>query len=91
MYPVTSVPLFQEKQNGSSSHCAAPTTPSIFQRPLDEVPSSVFGDPLLGNMFVPSFLVAAFDLLRRHYDMEGIFRKSGSVQRQKDLKVCVID
>ena len=32
----------------------------------------------------------AFAVLEKHIDMEGIFRKSGSVTRQKDIKVGIL-
>lgn len=36
------------------------------------------------------FLVEATAVLEKHLDMEGIFRKSGSVARQKELKVICV-
>ena len=34
------------------------------------------------------FLIQATQILDKHIDIEGLFRKSGSVARQKELKVC---
>ncbi|XP_013409939.2 rho GTPase-activating protein 11B-like [Lingula anatina] len=36
--------------------------------------------------FVPKFLVDAFTVVKNHIDTVGIFRKTGSVARQKELK-----
>ncbi len=44
---------------------------------------------LQSRLVLRRFLVEATSVLEQHLEMEGIFRKSGSVARQKELKVCV--
>ena len=39
---------------------------------------------------VPKFLCDAVQVLERHASTEGLFRKSGSLARQKDLKVRLL-
>ncbi|XP_076464464.1 uncharacterized protein LOC143296429 [Babylonia areolata] len=57
-------------------------TPNIFGNFLSLVPSKYVSD----CGFVPRFLVEAAELIEKHCGVEGIFRKSGSISRQKELK-----
>ena len=41
------------------------------------------------KMVLFRFLVTAIQLLDKHLDTEGLFRKAGSVTRQKELRVIV--
>ncbi|KAL3872985.1 hypothetical protein ACJMK2_036150 [Sinanodonta woodiana] len=68
---------------------------SISKQPQDFSKSSgVFGN-FLSHVccvhvtdcgYVPKFLVEAGDFILKHVNQEGIFRKSGAVSRQKELK-----
>ncbi|XP_071971551.1 rho GTPase-activating protein 11A isoform X2 [Engystomops pustulosus] len=57
-------------------------TGKVFGAPLHTLPQ--LNIPVYGN--IPSFLVAACKYLEENVDTEGLFRKSGSVARQKLLK-----
>ncbi|KXJ27994.1 Rho GTPase-activating protein 11B [Exaiptasia diaphana] len=57
----------------------------VFGVYLDKVPSKNVSEDFYCG--VPKFLVDACNFLRNHLGTEGLFRKSGSVQRQKLLKV----
>ncbi|KAK6997916.1 rho GTPase-activating protein 11A [Biomphalaria glabrata] len=59
----------------------------------------IFGEPLysistnyLPNYgYVPEFLVKSCEIIDQHLESEGVFRKSGSVCRQKELRFAVED
>ncbi|XP_073408247.1 rho GTPase-activating protein 11A isoform X2 [Dendrobates tinctorius] len=57
-------------------------TGKVFGAPLYTLPQ--LNIPVYGN--IPSFLVAVCKYLEEHVQTEGLFRKSGSVVRQKQLK-----
>ncbi|EDO42235.1 predicted protein [Nematostella vectensis] len=57
---------------------------AVFGALLDNVPSENVGENYYCS--VPKFLVDSAKFLRQHMNTEGLFRKSGSVQRQKLLK-----
>lgn len=61
---------------------------SVFGRPLrDLAPTSVEIEAF--DLQVPHFLVSILSFLRNHLDTDGIFRKAGSAQRQRALRVEV--
>ncbi|KAL8622847.1 hypothetical protein ACOMHN_026968 [Nucella lapillus] len=72
--------LNQSRNVSHSQDSALP--PNIFGNYLSMVPSTYISD----CGFVPKFLVEAAEILEKNSDVEGIFRKSGSVTRQKELK-----
>jgi len=48
----------------------------------------IYTDHLISFIIcVIRFLIQATQVLDKHIDIEGLFRKSGSVARQKELKV----
>lgn len=60
----------------------------VFGRPLrDLAPASVVLEA--SDVVVPHFLVAVLDFLRKEAEIEGLFRKVGSAQRQKILRAQV--
>ncbi|XP_073495112.1 rho GTPase-activating protein 11A isoform X2 [Phyllobates terribilis] len=60
----------------------AASTGKVFGAPLHTLPQ--LNIPVYGH--IPSFLVAICKYLEEHVQTEGLFRKSGSVVRQKQLK-----
>ncbi|XP_067938810.1 serine-rich adhesin for platelets-like [Watersipora subatra] len=60
---------------------------------------AVFGVPLalmdsvedVNIGYIPKFLVEIRQFLSKHLDREGLFRKSGSISRQRDLAQCIED
>ncbi|KAM4013612.1 rho GTPase-activating protein 11A-like isoform 2-T2 [Anomaloglossus baeobatrachus] len=66
---------------GDPGRGTAPTG-KVFGAPLYTLPH--LNIPVYGN--IPSFLVATCKYLEEHVQTEGLFRKSGSVVRQKQLK-----
>ncbi|XP_069588551.1 rho GTPase-activating protein 11A isoform X2 [Ranitomeya imitator] len=66
---------------GDAGRGAVPTG-KVFGAPLYTLPQ--LNIPLYGN--IPSFLVAVCKYLEEHVQTEGLFRKSGSIVRQKQLK-----
>ncbi|RUS86534.1 hypothetical protein EGW08_005673 [Elysia chlorotica] len=59
----------------------------IFGQPLSQIPC-VFLDQY---GYVPQFLISTSEFIINHSESEGIFRKSGSLGRQKELRVAVED
>ncbi|CAH1792956.1 unnamed protein product [Owenia fusiformis] len=74
------VPKDKNKKNSLKLE-KAPSN-SVFGGHLCNVPKTCV--PNCGN--VPKFLVSAAQLIENQVDVEGLFRKSGSVTRQKELK-----
>ncbi|CAH1261715.1 ARHGAP11A [Branchiostoma lanceolatum] len=60
----------------------------VFGRRLTNLPTVPVSTPA-GTYQVPTFLVTTVNFLEEHMETEGIFRKSGSHARQKDLKIKV--
>ncbi|XP_066282563.1 mucin-4-like isoform X3 [Branchiostoma lanceolatum] len=60
----------------------------VFGRRLTNLPTVPVSTPA-GSYQVPTFLVTTVNFLEEHIETEGIFRKSGSHARQKDLKIKV--
>ncbi|XP_078672468.1 uncharacterized protein LOC144911869 isoform X1 [Branchiostoma floridae x Branchiostoma belcheri] len=58
----------------------------VFGRRLTNLPTVPVSTPA-GTYQVPTFLVTTVNFLEEHIETEGIFRKSGSHARQKDLKI----
>jgi len=56
----------------------------VFGVCLEKVPSVNIGEDFYCS--VPKFLVDCANFLQQHLETEGLFRKSGSIQRQKLLK-----
>lgn len=56
----------------------------VFGVCLEKVPSVNVGEDFYCS--VPKFLVDSANFLQQHLETEGLFRKSGSIQRQKVLK-----
>ncbi|XP_005095441.1 uncharacterized protein LOC101862256 isoform X2 [Aplysia californica] len=59
----------------------------VFGESLSVIPGSFI--PEYG--YVPQFLIDAAKIIDANLDSEGIFRKSGAVSRQKELKVAIED
>lgn len=73
------------KQKGSKTQPSVDSNKSgVFGVCLDKVPSVNVGEDFYCT--VPKFLVDSANFLQQHLSTEGLFRKSGSIQRQKLLK-----
>ncbi|GAB6021475.1 Rho GTPase-activating protein 11A [Chamberlinius hualienensis] len=70
------------------------------KEPLKQITGPLFGQELSSlsqvlvhqgdlSLEVPYFLFKIFEFIKPHITCEGIFRKAGSVQRQKELKKCL--
>uniref|UniRef100_A0A2C9LE60 Rho-GAP domain-containing protein n=1 Tax=Biomphalaria glabrata TaxID=6526 RepID=A0A2C9LE60_BIOGL len=85
------------KLNQSRKSCSLSSQQQQGQGQDENYKRKIFGEPLnalpkcfLQNYgYVPEFLVQACNLIEQHLHCEGLFRKSGSVSRQKELKLAV--
>eukprot|EP00111_Clytia_hemisphaerica_P019174 TCONS_00056645-protein len=77
------IKIHKEKHKGTSSSTTTCQS-KYFGVPLEDVPSKSVKDDQYFR--IPIFLADSLDYLNHHVKIEGLFRKSGSVGRQKTLR-----
>ncbi|XP_035692312.1 uncharacterized protein LOC118426852 isoform X2 [Branchiostoma floridae] len=81
------IPKVKKSSKSQDKHHHSPGV-GVFGRRLTNLPTVPVSTPA-GTYQVPTFLVTTVNFLEEHIETEGIFRKSGSHARQKDLKIKV--